>query len=133
MLWLWNFFLDRRQLSVVLVIVLIIAGAYAILRIPKENAPAIDLAIAVVSANLPGVTTPTVTKINFSDQPILSVSISGDLSPLEFSNLGQELSDDLLQISGVSQVQISGVPKYFSGAAGSRKESRTVRVNPNVL
>ncbi len=180
MLWLWNFFLERRQLSIVLVLVLMIAGFYALLKIPKENAPAIDLAIAVVSASLPGasaedmealvtnkleaqvsgvsnidtitsnssdgfsaitvqftsaadpnqsiqdlrdavaratsnlpadVTVPTVTKINFSDQPILAVSISGDLSPLEFSILGQTLSDDLLQVSGVSQVNVSGVPK----------------------
>ncbi len=180
MLWLWNFFLERRQLSYVLIVVLLVAGAYSLLRIPKENAPEIDLAIAVVTAVLPGasaedmeslvtnkleaqisginnidtltsssgegstaitvqftaqadtdqsiqdlrdavsrarpnlptdVDAPQVTKINFSDQPIIVVSISGARSPLEFSQLGTQLSDELLNISGVSQVQVSGVPK----------------------
>jgi multidrug efflux pump subunit AcrB len=54
MLWLWNFFLEKRQLSYVLVAVLLIAGIYSVIRIPKENTPQIDLAIAVVTASLPG-------------------------------------------------------------------------------
>ncbi|MDB5225279.1 MAG: family efflux pump [Candidatus Adlerbacteria bacterium] len=180
MLWLWNFFLERRQLSYVLIVVLLVAGAYAVIRIPKENTPQIDLAIAVVTASLPGasaedmeslvtnkleaqisgvsnidtltsssgdgmsvitvqftaqadtdqsiqdlrdavsraranlpgdVESPQVTKINFSDQPIIAVSISGERTPLEFSRLGTDLQDQLLNISGVSQVQISGVPE----------------------
>ncbi len=179
MLWLWNFFLERRQLSYTLIVVLIIAGAYSLVRIPKENTPQIDLAIGVVTATLPGasaedmeslvtnkleaqisginnidtltsssgdgisaitvqftaqadtnqsiqdlrdavsrarpnlpsdVDAPQVTKVNFSDQPIIAVSISGTLQPIEFSKLGTQLSDELLNISGVSQVQISGVP-----------------------
>lgn len=179
MLWLWNFFLDRRQLSYVLIVVLLIAGAYAVIRIPKENTPQIDLAIAVVTATLPGasaedmeslvtnkleaqisgisnidtltsssgdgltritvqftasadtnqsiqdlrdavsrarpnlpqdVDAPQVTKVSFSDKPIIAVSISGDRTPMEFSKLGTQLSDDLLNISGVSQVSIAGVP-----------------------
>ncbi|HEV7449537.1 MAG TPA: efflux RND transporter permease subunit, partial [Candidatus Paceibacterota bacterium] len=179
MLWLWNFFLERRQLSYVLIVVLLIAGAYAVVRIPKENAPQIDLAIAVVTASLPGasaedmeslvtnkleaqisgvanidtltsssgdgvsaitvqftaqantdqsiqdlrdavsrarpnlpadVDAPQVTKVNFSDQPIVAISISGDRTQEEFSKLGQNLEDELLNVSGVSQVQLAGVP-----------------------
>ncbi len=180
MLWLWNFFLERRQLSYVLVAVLVIAGTYSLVRIPKENTPQIDLAIAIVTAALPGasaedmeslvtnkleaqisgvsnidtltsssadgvsaitvqftaqadtdqsiqdlrdavsrarpnlptdVEVPQVTKLNFSDQPIIAVTISGDRTPLEFSKLGTELQDELLNVSGVSQVQIAGVPE----------------------
>lgn len=180
MLWLWNFFLERRQLSYVLVVVLLVAGTYSILRIPRENTPQIDLAIAIVTASLPGasaedmeslvtnkleaqisgisnidtltsssgegsaaitvqftaqadtdqsiqdlrdavararanlpgdVEAPQVTRLNFADQPIIAVTISGDRTPLEFSKLGTELQDDLLNISGVSQVQIAGVPE----------------------
>jgi multidrug efflux pump subunit AcrB len=73
-----------------------------------------DLRDAVSRArpNLPqDVEAPQVTKLNFSDQPIIAVSVIGDRTPLEFSKLGTELEDDLLNISGVSQVQISGVPK----------------------
>lgn len=180
MLWLWNFFLERRQLSYVLIVVLLVAGAYAVFQIPKENAPSIDLAAGIVTATLPGasaedmetlvtnklesqisginnidtltsnsgdgvsqvmvqftanaetnqsiqdlrdavaratpnlpseVTAPQVTKLNINDQPIIVVSISGELSPLEFSVLGQKMSDELLNVSGVSQVNVSGVPK----------------------
>ena len=180
MLWLWNFFLERRQLSYVLVFVLVVAGAYSVLRIPKENTPQIDLAIAIVTASLPGasaedmeslvtdkleaqisgvpnidtltstsgdglsaitvqftaqadtdqsiqdlrdavsraratlpsdVEAPQVTKLNFSDQPIIAVTVSGERTPLEFSRLGTRLQDDLLNVSGVSQVQVAGVPE----------------------
>lgn len=180
MLWLWNFFLERRQFSYVFIAVLLIAGTYAIVAIPKENSPSIDIPTGIVTAALPGasaedmetlvtnkleaqisginnidtitsssgdgisqitvqftanaetnqsiqdlrdavaravpnlptdVTAPQVIKLNFSDQPILVVSVSGELSPLEFSNLGQTLSDDFLNISGVSQVNVAGVPK----------------------
>ncbi len=55
-------------------------------------------------------TTPQVTKINFNDQPILVASISGDLPPSEFSSLGKTVSDNLKNISGVSTVDVAGVP-----------------------
>lgn len=180
MLWLWNFFLERRQLSYVLVVVLLVAGTYSIVRIPKENTPQIDLAIAIVTAALPGasaedmeslvtnkleaqisgvsnidtltsssgdgvsaitvqftaqadtdqsiqdlrdavsrarpnlpsdVEAPQVTKLNFADQPIIAVTISGERTPMEFSKLGTQLQDELLNVSGVSQVQVAGVPE----------------------
>ena len=180
MLWLWNFFLERRQLSYVLVCVLLIAGAYSLIKIPKENAPSLDIPIAIVTSALPGAsaedietlvtnklesqisgisnidtmtsnssdgvaaitvqftanantdrsiqdlrdavaravpnlptdaTSPQVTKLNFNDQPIVVVSIAGNLTPIQFSELGRSLSDELTAISGVSQVSVAGIPK----------------------
>ncbi|OIO30373.1 hypothetical protein AUJ77_03280 [Candidatus Nomurabacteria bacterium CG1_02_43_90] len=179
MLWLWNFFLERRQLSYVLIIVLVVAGSFSLIKIPKENSPAIDIPEGIVIATLPGAssedmetlvtnkleaqisglnnidtitsssgdgvsqiivqftsnantnqsiqdlrdavaratpnlpkdaTTPQVNKLDFNSKPILVVSISGKLSPLEFSTLGQTVSDDFLSVSGVSRVEVSGVP-----------------------
>lgn len=179
MLSFWNFFLEKRQFSYVLIGTLVIAGAYSILGIPKENAPAIDIPDGIVTAVLPGassadmeslvtdkledqiaginnidtmtsssndglsqivvqftanadlnrslqdlrdavakavpdlpadVTAPQVTKINFSDQPIVLVSISGDLPPTEFSALGKSVSDTLKSVVGVSEVNVAGVP-----------------------
>ena len=179
MLWLWNFFLDRRQFSYVLIAALIVTGSWALLKIPKENNPSIEIPDGIVTSALPGAsaadietlvtdkledqiaglsnidtvtsnssdgvseitvqfdanadinqsiqdlrdavskatpdlpsdaTTPQVTKINFSDQPVLVVSVSGGLPPTEFSALGTTLSDDLKNISGVSQVSVAGVP-----------------------
>ncbi len=179
MLWLWNFFLDRRQLSYVLVTVLVIAGFYSLWQIPKENIPSIDIPEGIVTTALPGASAedmetlvtdklepqiagisnidtitsdsedglsqidvqftadadtnqsiqdlrdavaqvvpnlpadasaPQVTKVNFNDQPILVVSISGGLSPMQFSALGTTVSDDLTNITGVSSVSVAGVP-----------------------
>lgn len=179
MLWLWNFFLEKRQFSYVLILALIIAGLWAFFEIPKENYPSIVIPDGFVVVTLPGASaldmetlvtdkledqisgisnidtmtsmsadgvsevtvqfvanadvnqsiqdlrdavaqavpnlpadasTPQVLKINFNDQPILVVSISGDLPPSEFSTLGTTVSDDLKSITGVSSVDIAGVP-----------------------
>jgi len=179
MLWLWNFFLDKRQFSYVLIATLIIAGLYALVEIPKENTPSIDIPYAVVISALPGAsaedmetlvtdkledqisninnidtltsssgdgiseitvqfnanadsgqslqdlrdavakavpdlpadaTTPTVSKVDFNDQPIVVVSVAGDLTPEAFSTLGKTVSDDLKNLTGVSRVDIAGVP-----------------------
>src|SRR6185312_199553 len=54
MLWLWNFFLDRRQFSYVLITVLVLAGLYSLWEIPKQNTPSIDIPDGIVTAALPG-------------------------------------------------------------------------------
>src|SRR4051812_29589741 len=155
MLWLWNFFLDRRQFSYVLIATLLIAGFYTVLAIPKENNPSIVIPDGLVITTLPGASaedietlvtdkleaqiagisnidtmtsnsrdglssitvqfnasadlnqsiqdlrdavakvhdlpsdasTPQVSKIDFSQLPVLIVSISGGLPPTEFSAL----------------------------------------------
>lgn len=180
MLWLWNFFLDRRQFSYVLVLALIAAGAYSVLKIPKENSPQIIVPYGTVVTALPGAsaedietlvtnkienqvsglnnidkvtsnsnegvsvvlvqfnanadvnqsiqdlrdaaakavpdlpsdaTTPQVSKLDITKQPVLVASISGNLPPLQLSNLGQTVSDQLKKVPGVSEVDIAGVPK----------------------
>ncbi len=179
MLWLWNFFLKKRQFSYVLLVALIIAGSWALLSIPKENYPQITIpngfvvtvlpgasasdmeslvtnklenqisgianidtmtssshdgaseinvqflasadidksiqdlrdAVAKVEGDLPSdAQTPQVLKINFSDQPILVASIGGDLPQSEFAALGKRLQDTLQGVSGVSSVDVAGVP-----------------------
>jgi multidrug efflux pump len=179
MLWLWNFFLERRQFSYVLITTLIIAGLYAMLAMPKENAPSIIIPNGIVTAALPGAsaedverlvtnkledqisglsnidtvssnsndgvavinvqfaasadvnqsiqdlrdavakavpdlpedaTTPQVSKVDITNQPVLIISISGDLPLPEFSALGTRVSDDLKGIPGVSEVDMTGVP-----------------------
>lgn len=51
---------------------------------------------------------PMVTKINFSEQPILIVSVSQDVSPAGLTLLGDDLEKELKKIPGVSKVGISG-------------------------
>jgi multidrug efflux pump subunit AcrB len=179
MLWLWNFFLEKRQFSYVLLGTLLAAGFWALAQIPKENYPPIVIPDGFVVATLPGASSadmetlvtdkledqisgianidtmtsmsgdgvseitvqfvasadinqsiqdlrdavakaapnlpsdasaPQVIKINFNDQPILVASVAGDLPPTEFSALGKTLSDDLTGITGVSSVNVAGVP-----------------------
>ncbi|MDR3571537.1 MAG: efflux RND transporter permease subunit [Candidatus Pacebacteria bacterium] len=179
MLWLWNFFLDRKQFSYVLVTFLVVAGFYALWQMPKENTPSIEIPDGIVTATLPGAsaedmetlvtdkledqisglanidtitsnssqgvseitvqftanadinqsiqdlrdavskavpnlpadaTTPQVAKINISDQPILVVSIAGDLPPTQLSDLAQSVQTDLQNVPGVSAVDVAGVP-----------------------
>ncbi len=51
---------------------------------------------------------PSVIRINFSDQPILILSLSGGLPPAEFTKLGEDIAEDIERISGVSRVDVSG-------------------------
>ncbi len=54
MLWLWNFFLAKRQFSYVLLAVLLAAGLWALIEIPKENYPSIVIPDGFVITPLPG-------------------------------------------------------------------------------
>ncbi len=51
---------------------------------------------------------PTVTRINFAEQPMLMLSISSDVPAAELSRLGDNLKDDLKEIAGVSKVTVMG-------------------------
>lgn len=54
---------------------------------------------------------PNVVKVNFADQPILILSVSADLSPIQLTQLGDDLKDELKKVNGVSKVEVSGVRK----------------------
>jgi multidrug efflux pump subunit AcrB len=54
MLWLWNFFLDRRQFSYVLLVTLLLAGFWTLTQIRKENFPPIVIPNGIVVTALPG-------------------------------------------------------------------------------
>lgn len=57
----------------------------------------------------PEALTPTVSDVNFADQPILIVSVSGKLAPAELTALGEQVSDEVKRVPGVSKVNVSGV------------------------
>jgi multidrug efflux pump subunit AcrB len=70
-----------------------------------------DLRNAVEGAkrDLPGdAESPTVTKVDFANQPVLIVAIGSDLHPATLTKLGEDLKDDLLGVPGVSKVEVSG-------------------------
>lgn len=159
-------------------IVLVIAGIYAVSAIPKEATPDIAIPLGIVSTALPGAsasdverlvtdkiedavlsvegvskvtsssgdgfssvsvefvasanieksiqllkdavdtakgdlpeeaTDPVVSDVNFADQPILIVSVSGNLAPAELTHLGQAAKDEVERVPGVASVALSGV------------------------
>ena len=179
MLWLWHFFLEKRQFSYVLLAALLVSGLWAVVNIPKENFPSITIPDGFVVVTMPGASAadmetlvtdkledqisglsnidtmtsnsspglsevtvqfnaganinqsiqdlrdavakavpnlpsdasaPAVTKIDFNAQPVLVASIAGDLPPIAFSELGTTVSDDLKSVTGVSEVDVAGVP-----------------------
>ncbi len=51
---------------------------------------------------------PTVTEVNFADQPIDVIAVSSDLSPAAFTALGEQLKTEFKSVSGVSKVEVTG-------------------------
>jgi multidrug efflux pump subunit AcrB len=174
----WSFFIHNKSFTLFLMIVLLLGGAYAVIRIPKEATPDISIPLGIISTALPGAsaadterlitdkiesgvlsvenvskvtstsgdgisvvsvefvssadidksiqsltdavdkikselpedaTDPSVTAVNFSDFPILEISISGDLAAGELTALGESVSDEIKRVPGVSRVNVSGV------------------------
>lgn len=52
---------------------------------------------------------PVVSDVNFADQPVLVVAVSGNLAPAELTALGEEAKDEVERVQGVASVSLSGV------------------------
>ena len=174
----WTFFLAKNHFTILLAIVLIFAGFFAVGAIPKESSPEVQIATGIVTTVLPGASAedieslitnkvedrvlgiegvskvtstsgdgvssvtvefnanadidksiqllknevdtvrselpeeandPVVSDVNFADQPILIISIAGDLAPAELTALGETVADEIERVRGVSSVSVSGV------------------------
>jgi len=174
---LWNFFLRKRQFTMLLIVSLIGAGTYSLLSIPKESAPEVRIPIGIITVILPGASAEDVeqlitneiedgvanlenldtltsvsreglsmvtvqfdanadldksiqnlkdavdaveprlpqeandalvSEINFSEQPVLMISVAGDYPPAALTKLGDDLKSELQNVRGVSRVDVSG-------------------------
>lgn len=179
MLSFWTFFIEKKQFTVLLMLALVAAGGIALIAIPKESSPEVEIPIGIVTTVLPGASAtdveklvtkkiedevaninnldtltsssqdglsmitvafdananldeaigdlkdavdrakgelptdaldPTVTRVNFADQPILIISVSGDYTPKAMVDLSTVLIDELKTVGGVAKVTASGVP-----------------------
>lgn len=54
-------------------------------------------------------TDPQVIRINFADEPILIISVSGEYGPSTLYTLGESLKDHIRGIPGIAKVDVSGV------------------------
>jgi HAE1 family hydrophobic/amphiphilic exporter-1 len=65
--------------------------------------------VDAIKGNLPEeATEPYVAQIDFSQEPVLTFAVAGDLPPSEFAQLGRKLEEELETIPGVSSISISG-------------------------
>ena len=159
----WTFFITKHHFTILLSVVLVCGGLFAVSAIPKESAPEVQIPMGVVTTVLPGASAedieslitnkvedrvlgiegvskvtsssgdgvssvtvefnsnadidksiqllkdevdtvrpelpeeandPIVSDVNFADQPILIVSIAGDLAPAELTELGETVADE---------------------------------------
>jgi len=52
---------------------------------------------------------PNVSEVNFVDQPIITIALSGDFNDFELAELADEVEAEIEVVSGVSRVETSGV------------------------
>lgn len=178
MLPLWQFFIERRQFTILVILALTLWGVIAAFQITKESTPDVSIPVGVVSIVMPGASpedverlitdkveerlanlpdmssltsnsreslsmvvvefsanadldksiqklkdevdkvvpelpedasTPVVSDVNLSDQPIQFISVSADLPPQQFAELGEALQSDLQAVKGVNRIDVSGV------------------------
>lgn len=69
-------------------------------------------AIDAAKPNLPEeANDPIVSEINFSEQPVLIISVTGEYPPAILTELGDDIKAELQNVKGVSRVDVSGVRK----------------------
>lgn len=74
-----------------------------------ESIQKVKDAVDITKPDLPDdVNEPTVMEMNFANQPIHVISISSELDPVSFTQLGEDLQDEFKSVPGVSQVDVSG-------------------------
>lgn len=67
-------------------------------------------AVDTIKPNLPDeANDPVVSEINFAEQPVLIISVTGEYPPQILTELGEDLKDELQNVTGVSRVEVSGV------------------------
>ena len=63
MLPLWNFFIEKRQFTALLIIALTAWGTAAVIAITKESAPEVSIPVGIVSVALPGASSEDVERL----------------------------------------------------------------------
>jgi len=110
MLWLWNFFLRKRQFSYVLIAALVIAGAFSLIQIPKQVEPPVNIAEGIVVTALP------------------SASAS-DIETLVTNKLEDQISgiNNIDQMNSVSSIGVSEITVQFTANANIDQSIQNLR------
>ncbi len=197
----WNFFLDNKNFTYIILFSLIIFGVISLISIPKESAPEVIIPVAVISTNYPGASAvdierlitnkiedqlagnlenlddvtsisrdsfssvvvefdsdadldksiqevkdevdkiknelpsdandPVVTEVNFVDQPIMSISMVGEKTDVEWNHLVEEIELELKKIKGISKISVSGLPERQVQVIVSRESLSQFNISIN--
>lgn len=75
-----------------------------------ESIDELQDAVDTIEADLPeDAESPTVSEVDFTDQPIMTIALSGELSDFAFTELVDAVENEIESITGVSRVETSGV------------------------
>ncbi|PIR37973.1 MAG: hypothetical protein COV34_02705 [Candidatus Zambryskibacteria bacterium CG10_big_fil_rev_8_21_14_0_10_42_12] len=107
----WGFFTKRERFSYMLMAVLIGAGFYAMIAIPKESAPEVQVPVAIVTTVFPGA--------NASDVELL---VTNKLEERLFNNL-----EELNKLNSTSREGVSVITVEFNADASLDKSIAEVK------
>lgn len=107
----WSFFTQRSRFAIILILTIGFLGISAIVDIPKESAPEVDVPLAVVSTVLPGASPEDVEKLvtNILEEPL------------------KDNLDNLRKITSNSSEGVSTITVEFDASADIPKSIRSVR------
>ncbi len=106
----WNFFLERRQFTALVIIALVCAGTVAVLAIPKENAPEVVIPVAVIQTTLRGASAADTAKL-------ITKEIEKEVGTVE----------NLHKLTSTSRESISVVVAEFDASANLDKSIQDVK------
>jgi len=107
----WSFFTEKSRFGIILILTILFLGTMAIVSIPKESAPEVDVPIAVISTVLPGASPEDVETLvtNILEEPL------------------KNSLDELRNITSNSSEGISSITVEFEASADLEKSMRDVR------
>jgi len=90
----------------------------------KERVRELQDAVNKIESQLPdGIMDPIVTELNYSNAPILVLTLSADLSHSELVNIAEDLKAEILSVGGVSDVSLTG----------TREQQIEIEIDPEKL
>lgn len=110
MLPLWKFFIEKRQFTILLMVVLILWGGFAAIRITKESAPEVQIPVGIVSVALPGAS-------------------AEDIERLVTNKIEEQLANlsDLNTLTSTSRAGVSIITAEFNASADIDKSIQTLK------
>lgn len=100
MLSIWKFFIEKRQFTILLMVLLILWGSFAAISITKESSPEVQIPVGIVTTVLPGAS-------------------AEDIERLVTNKLEDRLANlpDLKNLTSVSRDSVSSITAEFDASA----------------